>query len=91
MVDQAQRIVDTEYFRQLKQNSLNGLQNSAQWQVDRRQQDQVKAALTRLNADLDEGILLKLRLQREKQLAQQAVKDCYQRSDLNILQAGRCE
>ena len=34
---EAQNIVETEYFRKLKQKSLNALQNRAEWQVDIRQ------------------------------------------------------
>ena len=48
-------------------------------------------ALERAKFDIEDGIVLKLQVQRQKELEQYVVKNCYQNRTYNFLQAQKCE
>ena len=82
---------ESKFFTQLKAKSLNALQNTAPWSLDQRQQIQIETAMNQAKYRLEEGILLNLKLQREKELERFIAQKCYQRKDLSIQQAEMCE
>ena len=83
---------ESQFFREQRAKSLNGSQNgSAAWKIQPRAIMQVSDAIGRLNRDLEEGILTKLRLQRKQTLLASVAQNCFGRSDLNYQQAAKCE
>ena len=57
---------ESKFFIEQKAKSLNALQSSASpWTLQPKALMQVKDAVQRMQMDLEEGILMKLRLQRK--------------------------
>ena len=53
-------MTETEYFRNNIKNSLNSLiKDPSTWQPDGRYLDQARQAISQVNYDLEDGILLK--------------------------------
>eukprot|EP00347_Sterkiella_histriomuscorum_P019099 403342950 len=85
-------IQESDYFRQLRGISLNNLQtNSDAWTLDFKYATQAIQTLERVQADLDDGILLKFRALREKELDQHISKNCFQNKSYNFQQALKCQ
>ncbi len=62
-------MAESEYFQQQKQSSLNNLQNKADsWAVDVKYFSRAMNALERAKFDIEDGIVLKLQAQRQKEL-----------------------
>ena len=59
-------VSESKFFREQKAKSLNALQNNANtWSFTPKVSHQFDNAVARLQMDLEEGILTKLRLQRQ--------------------------
>ena len=57
---------ESKFFREQKAKSMNALQNgAAPWTVQPKSLLQMYEVIQRVNMDLEEGILTKLRLQRK--------------------------
>ena len=83
---------ESKFFQEQKGKSLNALQNGgAPWSIQPKALMQVKDAVDRLTVDLEEGILAKLRLQREQQLLGSLAERCYKNNDYTYSQAMACE
>ena len=83
---------ESSFFRDQKKKSLNALQNNpASWTIQPKQLMQVSNAIERLSVDLEDGILTKLRLQREQQLLGTLADKCYSNNDHTYAQAMACE
>ena len=59
--------------------------------MDLRQQKQIENTMLEAKSQLSEGVLLQLRLQRERDLSKFVISKCYQRKDLSFEQAEKCE
>ena len=81
---------ESKFFTQLKAESLNGLQNNAEWQIDLRQEKQIESMYKRIKYTLEDGVLLKLKLQRNQELEKLVATKCFKRSDLSFEQASMC-
>ena len=81
---------ESKFFTQLKAKSLNGLQNNAEWQIDLRQEKQIESMYKRIKYTLEDGVLLKLKLQRNQELEKLVATKCFKRSDLSFEQASMC-
>ena len=58
---------ESKFFREHKAKSLNALQSGAAgWKIQPKSLMQMQQAVERVNMDLEEGILTKLRLQRQQ-------------------------
>ena len=85
-------MAETDYFKQQKAASLNNLANqTSAWNVDVKYFKQTLDALERAKFDVEDGVVLKLQAQRQKELEQYVVKNCYQNKSYNFLQAQKCE
>ncbi len=83
---------ESEYFKKQKQASLNNLQNNPNaWSVDIKYFQRVLDAVQKAKFELEDGIILRLQVERQKQLEQYVVKNCYQNKTYNFLQAQKCE
>ena len=82
---------ESQLFARLKARSLNALQNNAPWEIELRQQKEIEATLLEAKTRLEEGVLLQLRLQRQRDLNKLVASKCYQRKDLSYEQAEKCE
>ncbi len=70
-------------------NSL--ISNAANWVVDFKYVLQTKETLERVKFDLEDGILSKLQAERQRELEEYIVKNCFQNKTYNYLQALKCE
>ena len=85
-------MAESKYFQEQKAKSLNALQsNPAAWKIQPKSLMQVQNAVERLSTDLEEGILTKLRLQRQQQLLNTLANKCYSNNDYTYAQAQTCE
>lgn len=84
--------METEYFRKQKEQSLNKLANDpSTWTLDVKYFKQAFDALERVKYEIEDGIVLKLQLLRQKELHQHVVKNCFQNKTYNYLHALKCE
>ena len=82
---------ESKFFRENKAKSLNALQSGASaWKIQPKSLMQVANAVERVNMDLEEGILTKLRLQRQQQLLSTLSDRCYSSNDYTYAQAMAC-
>ena len=82
---------ESKFFQEQKAKSLNALQSSgAPWQIQQKSQMQLIEAVSRVKMDLEEGILTKLRLQRQQQLLTSLSDRCYKNNDYTYAQAMKC-
>ena len=82
---------ESKFFQEQKAKSLNALQsNPRAWSVQPKALLQVQNAVQRLQVDLEEGILTKLRLQRQQQLMKTLADKCYTNNDYTYAQAITC-
>ena len=72
-------------------NSQANGDSAAYWQPDQKYLVEVKDVLKRSNMELEQGILLKYKVLRQKQLDKQVSSNCYGDSKLNVLEAEMCE
>ncbi|CDW90063.1 UNKNOWN [Stylonychia lemnae] len=85
-------VQETDFFRQLREKSLNNLQNKpSSWTVDVKYINQAIETLDRVKYDLEEGLILKLQLQRLQQIDEIIMKNCFQNKTYNYLHALKCE
>ena len=71
---------------------MNALQNrTSTWAIQPKTLVQVTNAIERLTMDLEEGILTKLRLQRQQQLMGTLADRCYTNNNFTYAQAMKCE
>ena len=78
---------ESKYFREQKANSLNYTVNGkGAWQPDIAEMQRVINAVDRVKADLETGILTKLRLQREQQLNKIVAERCYADPNVSYIQ-----
>ena len=59
--------------------------------MDIRQEKQIESTIRQIKYRLDEGVLLQLKLQRERELERLVATKCYARKDLSLEQANKCE
>ena len=77
---------ESKYFLELKKNSLNATVNSQEeWQLDVKYYLQAQEAIKRLQTDLQEGVLLKMKLMREQQMEKTVAAKCYKSNDFTFL------
>ena len=84
----------TPYFREKVRNSLNSLSNGdslEDYKPDTSLFLEYNNVLDRAKYTLEEGILKKYRVLRERQLDRFAAEKCYENSELNYLEAEQCE
>ena len=82
---------ESKFFREHKAKSLNALQSgAASWKIQPKSLMQMQQAVERVNMDLEEGILTKLRLQRQQQLLGSLADRCYKSNDYTYAQAMQC-
>ena len=73
---------ESKFFQEQKAKSLNALQNSAAaWSVQPKAFNQMINAIERTKMDLEEGILAKLRLDRQQHLLNSLADKCYKNND----------
>lgn len=83
---------ETEYFKQKKAQALNSItKNTNVWRPDASYVKQAQDTFDRISYQLDDGILLKQRAKREQELASKIASKCYERDDLDFVQAQQCE
>ena len=84
----------TQYFLDKQKNSLNSFTNGdalKSWEPDSKYIIEVKETLKRSQMDLEEGILLKYKVLRMRQLEQSISENCYGDSKLNMHEAEMCQ
>ena len=85
-------MAESEAFRAQKAASLNNLVNQASaWQVDVKYFRKALDALEAAKFELEDGVILKSQILRQKELEAYVVKNCYQNKTYNFLQAQKCE
>ena len=85
-------MAETEAFRAQKANSLNNLLTQAStWQVDVKYFRKALDTLEAAKFELEDGVILKSQILRQKELEAHVVKNCYQNRTYNFLQAQKCE
>ena len=85
-------VIETEAFKKQRGSSLNNLINKAStWTVDAKYIKQATDAIERVKIDLEDGIILKLQAERQKNLEEFTIKNCFQNKSYNYLQALKCE
>ena len=85
-------MTESEYFNKMKEIQLNKLGKSVEeWTVDVKYVQQAQDALMRLKYEMEEGILLKMRAHRMKQLDSYVASNCYRTKDYNFIQGQTCE
>ena len=83
---------ESEAFRAQKAASLNNLANKAtSWTVDVKYFRKALDALEAAKFELEDGVILKQQILRQKELEEYVVKNCYQNRTYNFLQAQKCE
>ena len=83
---------ESKFFTEKQAKSLNALQsNPNTWRIQPKSIMQMTNAVERLKMDLEEGILAKLRLQRQQQLLDVLSDKCYQSNDYTYAQAMMCQ
>jgi hypothetical protein len=71
-------MAESDLFRQQRAESLNNLATQAStWTVDVKYFRQALDSLERAKFDIEDGIILKLQAQRQRELEQYVVKNCY--------------
>ena len=71
---------------------MNNLQAKATtWSVDIKYLKLAMDTLERAKFDLEDGVILKLQVLRQKELEQYAAKNCYQNRTYDFYQAQKCE
>ena len=83
---------ESQYFRDQKAKSLNYTVNSKEkWAPEASELLKVNKAIERVKFDLESGILLKLKMLRERELEQTVKERCYQDTSINFMQGQMCE
>ena len=73
---------ESKFFQEQKAKSLNALQNSAAtWTIQPKAFNEMISSIERVKMDLEEGILMKLRLQRKQHLLNTLADKCYKNND----------
>ena len=87
-----QGVTESKYFKEQKARNLNATVNgSAAWQYDVKYQTQVRDVLARVQADINDGIILHLQAKRMQYLEKHVAEKCYKNNDYTYLQAAKCE
>uniref|UniRef100_A0A7S3CWM8 Uncharacterized protein n=1 Tax=Strombidium rassoulzadegani TaxID=1082188 RepID=A0A7S3CWM8_9SPIT len=84
----------TPYFQQKIKNSLNSFTNGEDvdsWAPDSQYYLEFSEVMERARLQLDQGILLKLSILRQRQLEKLAIEKCFKDSSLNFSEAEVCE
>ena len=85
-------VTESKWFTEQKAKSLNALQSSAApWNIPAKNMMQATDAIDRVKTDLEEGILTKLRLQRQQELMTTLADKCYKGNDYTYHQAATCQ
>ena len=85
-------MAESDAFRAQKAASLNNLVNQASsWAVDVKYFRKALEVLEAAKFELEDGIILKQQILRQKELEEYVVKNCYQNRTYNFLQAQKCE
>ena len=85
-------MAESDSFRAQKAASLNNLVNQASsWAVDVKYFRKALEVLEAAKFELEDGIILKQQILRQKELEEYVVKNCYQNRTYNFLQAQKCE
>ena len=79
-------------FEQNKREQLNPTVNKpATWQLDIKYFREAFSALERVKFDLEDGIILRLQVERQKELEGHIVRNCYEQKSYTFMQAQKCE
>ena len=85
-------VTESKWFQEQKAKSLNAVQSSAApWRLPPKSMMQAADAMKRVRQDLEEGILTKLRLERQQELMTSLADKCYKNNDYTYQQAATCQ
>ena len=87
-------IQGTPYFKNKVKGSINALTNGEalfDWKPDMTLNMEFNEEMTKARYQLEDGILLKFRVLRQRQLERQAAQTCYSDPKLNFIEAEQCE
>ena len=86
------QISESDAFKANKKNSLNNLANSPDsWTLDVKYFQKAYDEIEKVKFGLEDGIILRMQVERLKYLEQQIIKNCYQNKTYTFMQAQKCE